>query len=128
MAVVARQDARLHKRVASVMEAYMGAADLEDNGAPVDPDMKVEKDGRPVGWSHRKYRVARDGRIPVREQPGYLAAAQRMLESYARKDAHAVHAPTLAVAVTVHVGSQAAKEQVTDAQYRVIDATDEERR
>lgn len=123
--VVAKQDARLHRKVANTMEAYMGAADLNDDGTTVDPQAELEPDGRPKGWSHRKYRVARDGRIPVREQPGYLTAAQRMFDSYARKETGA-KAPELNVDVTVAIVSPAAQ-AVVGARYRVIDVEEDKR-
>jgi hypothetical protein len=122
--VVARQDARLHRRVSTTMEHMLAAADLNDDGTPVDPDMGTEVDGRPKGWSHRKWRVARDGRISSREQPGYLATATRMHASYASKDSGKPPPVALNVDVQVAIVSPAAQ-AVVGARYRVIDVTDD---
>lgn len=117
LAVVKRADDRLKRKTAEIMSYQADAADLDDNGMPVDPEA-VLVDGRPKGWSPRRYNVARDSRKPEREQPGYLARATRVFESYRRGVEVEKPAPKLLVAVQVNV-SPVAKAKL--ASYRVID-------
>lgn len=120
--VIRRQDEKLRRRVSSMMVDYLGAADLNDDGTPVDPEAETETDGRPKGWSHRRYRIAKDGRKGTRDAPGYLRDAVRVHDSYQRRDT-APKAPQLNVDVQVAIVSPAGQ-AVVRAGYRVIDVDD----
>ncbi len=126
LAVVQRADERLKLKTAEVMSYQADAADLDDNGVPVDPELaRSMVDGRPKGWSPRRYNVARDSRKPEREQPGYLARATRVFESYRRGVEAEKPAPVLNVAVQVNVTNAAAVAKVQ--KYAIIDVEDDPR-
>jgi len=124
LAVVQRADERLKRKTAEIMSFQADAADIDDNGLPVDPKAELE-DGRPKGWSPRRYNVARDSRKPEREQPGYLARATRVFESYRRGIEPEAKAPVLNVAVQVNVTNETARTKVQ--KYAVIDIEDDPR-
>ncbi len=126
LAVVQRADERLKRKTAEMMSYQADAADLDDSGMPVDPGVELV-DGRPKGWSPRRYNVAKDSRRPEREQPGYLARATRVFESYRRGAEPERHDPKLnVVAVTVNITNATAREKVA-AKYEVIDVEEEPR-
>ncbi len=122
LAVVQRADEHLRRKTAETMSYQADAADLDDNGAPVDPKV-VMVEGRPAGWSPRRYNVAKDSRRPEREQPGYLARATRVFESYKRKEEVSNAPPLMNVAVQINITSPAAKEALerVKAKYEIID-------
>lgn len=78
--VLRRLDMDIRLEATEIVRDYMKAAELNDDGTHVSG---VEPD-----WSPRRRRVALDGRAPIKQQPGYLAAAVRTLESYHRAEAH----------------------------------------
>lgn len=126
LAVIQRADDRLRKRNAAIMEHQAAACDLDDSGVhislPMDPVT-----GRPQGWSPRKHNVAKDSRRPEREQPGYLARATRVYESYQRQKAEKEAPPPLSVSlVTIFVGAQAAAQVASEPKYKIIDVTADE--
>jgi len=128
LAVVQRADERLKRKTAEIMSYQADAADLTDAGTPVDPNTATELDGRPIGWSPRRYNVARDSRKPEREQPGYLARATRVFESYRRGIETEKPAPVLNVAVQVNVTNVAGQEAIGRAKkYAIIDVDDDPR-
>jgi hypothetical protein len=108
--VVKRADERLRRKTMSIMDHQAAAAELDDDGMPVDPRVKLV-DGRPAGWSPRKYNIAKDSRRPEREQPGYLARATRVFESYRRGAGEDKPAPIMIAQVTVYAAG-AAQEQL----------------
>lgn len=125
LAVVQRADERLKRKTAEIMSFQADAADLTDAGLYIDPRVDLENDGRPKGWSPRRWNVARDSRKPEREQPGYLARATRVFESYRRGVETEKPAPILNVAVQVNVTNEAGRAKV--AKYAVIDVDDDPR-
>lgn len=127
--VVKRADDRLRRRNAMIMDYQSAAMDLNDDGTHVESSTPTDPaTGAPKGWSARKYRVARDSRLPEREQPGYLARATRVYESYQRqKQAENAPAPLNVTSVTVFVGSPEAQARVAqEPRYRVIDVDAED--
>jgi len=122
LAVVKRADDRLRRKNAAIMDYQSAACDLNDDGSHVEKAHDPVT-GRPPGWSPRKYRVARDSRLPEREQPGYLARATRVYESYQREKKEKDAPPPLNVtSVTIYVGSAEARARVEqEPRYRVID-------
>jgi len=125
--LIVRVDSRLERRSRQIMEHAMAAMDLDDEGKPVDPALKLDAQGKPEGWSWRKYQVARDSRRPMKTEPGYLARAGRVFDAFQRAKASQPPAPQLNVAaIHVHITNPAA--QAVVPRYRVIDAIDEERK
>lgn len=103
LAVIAELDQQVRERATRVAMAYMGSAEIDDDSP------------RPEGWSDRDYRVAKDGRLPAKTQPGYLQAAVRIAESYKRAESkEPPPAPALAVDVKVWVKSESFNYPVLD--------------
>lgn len=107
---IAAIDMEVRQKAVSIVSAYMGSADIDDEGP------------KPEGWTTRDHRVALDGRKPVKVQPGYLAAAVRIAESYQRAAAAKENPvpPSLSVDVQVFVKNETYN-------YPVVDVEDKER-
>lgn len=80
MELLQRLDTEIRLEATSIVADYLKAAELNDDGTHVS--------GSEPDWTPRRRRVAMDGRAPIKQQPGYLAAAVRTLESYHRSEAH----------------------------------------
>lgn len=111
--MISRVDSRIETRATSILNNYLAAADLDD---PSEERPFVPK---PEGWSERKFRIAKDGRKPLKQQPGYLAAAQRVKEAFTRARGERVEAPRLNIEVQVSVRQEFS--------YPVIDVTEREK-
>lgn len=107
--LIRRQDDRIRAKATGIASAALLAADLNDDGSPVDPGTKTDARGKPEGWTHRQYRVARDARQPMKVAPGYLGMAQRILESYQRAEKDRAPSPTLNGDIQVSVRQEFAQ-------------------
>lgn len=103
LAAAKRIDRKLRRKVERIALHELAASEIEDfevdeNGQPVPVK-------RPEGWSETKFRIAKDGRKPKRDRPGYLDSAQRILSSYQAQDAakQATEAPALNVVYVAKV-------------------------
>lgn len=117
-ALIRRVDERLRRQAARVMEAAGDACRLNDDGTPVEG--KTEPDGRPKGWSARRYRVAQDARKPLKQAPAYLGIMAKVHDSYRKAEAERTEAPPLAAAVVY-------LQQNTVINYPVVDVTEREK-
>lgn len=105
-AIIRRVDERLRRKSTRIMEAVADGANIDDEGKPVDPATVVDPvTGKPLGWSHARYRIARDARKPLKYQPGYLPLMARVHESYRKAERDVDPAPALGPAVNVFVNS-----------------------
>jgi len=108
MALVRKVDERVKRKATRIVEAALAGAELNDDGTPVEPHRHMGEHGRPLDdrgkeWSGVRYRVAMDARKPLKQQPGYLAMAQRVLESYKRAEAAKEPAPELGADIRVYL-------------------------
>ena len=94
LAVIRKVDERIRRNAQKVVDKAMLAARLDDDGLPVDGS-EVDAKGKPKGWSGVAYNVARDARKPLKQQPGYLAMAGRILDTYKKAEANEKPAPEL---------------------------------
>lgn len=107
-AYLRRVDDRIRTRATRIVAESLLAADIDDDAA------------KPEGWSDREYRVARDARKPMKQEPGYLQRATRILESYKRAESEVPAVPLLNADVKIYV------RQECTYNYRVVDVTDRE--
>lgn len=63
----------------------------------------LDERGVPQGMTAVAYNVAKDARKPLKQQPGYLAMMQRVLESYKRAEAGQQPAPELGADIRVYL-------------------------
>lgn len=78
---LARLDGRVRRKHTRIVEMMALGAEI-DTGAP-----------KPEGWTDREYRISQDARNGPREAPMYLAASQKIFESFLRAEVMSDHDP-----------------------------------
>ena len=113
LAQISRIDSRIRRDSSRVVLHTLAAADVPDTGA------------RPEGWSDRKWRTARDGRMSRREGPAYLDHAAKILESFLRAESLAKREGRVAPALNAQISFYVRGDINNTYNYPVIELAEE---